>query len=155
MSWGINSVFKSILIDLGHIGGLRTKISNNVHDVQKLVQKGTSVPKPIWVAFKSQKLWKIVKGYVISVSVVSWSKHTGTTPEGPTKGPRGGPLKCDATLPEQCESMPQTTLHVGALIPMSNHTYHVLGIPSPKQSLNIHTYCWTEGGKSVHSPTTR
>ena len=46
-------------MNISHLGSLETKTFKNVHDVWKVVQGGTSVPKPIWLDFRSRKMMKI------------------------------------------------------------------------------------------------
>ena len=48
----------------------KPKTSKNIHDVRKLVQWGTSVPQPIWLAFRS---WKSMKfGRRVPNLCLSW-----------------------------------------------------------------------------------
>ena len=44
---GYKKFLRPILMNIGHLGSLITKTSKNIHDVQKVVLRGTSAPKPI------------------------------------------------------------------------------------------------------------
>ena len=91
MTWGLNTVLKLILLNIGHFGSLRTKTSKTVHDVRKLVLRGTSMPKPIWRDFKSWKSKKIGRKVVNRCLRWFMLKWPGPNPEGPTKGTWEGP----------------------------------------------------------------
>ena len=75
-----------------HSWSLETKTSKNVYDIRKLVLGCTSVPKPIWQAFRGQKMVKIGVSMYKFVKLDSCLKCAGKNPHGPTNDPWGGLL---------------------------------------------------------------
>ena len=74
-------------MNIGHLGGLRTKTYKNVHDVREVGSKGCQCALAYFTNFQESEMYKNWWKGTLGVQGVPWSKHPRTTPQGPTKGP--------------------------------------------------------------------
>ena len=135
-------------MNIGHFGSLRTKSSKNVYDVLKLVQRGNSVPYPIWLAFRSRNCTKI--GGKVAHTCLSFFMVETSGYDSPrtNQGPLRRTPAVWGNIAWQCASTGQRTNRVwieGASMPPYSETCTIFGSPSPAQSLNLPTECRTEG----------
>ena len=57
--WGLRTILRPILMNIGHLGCLRTETSMNVNEVWKLLLRDTRVTWPIYLAFRIRKSMKL------------------------------------------------------------------------------------------------
>lgn len=102
----------SFLLNLCYLGSSKTKTFKNINDVRILVQRGTSMPQSIRLAFRSWKCIKICQRVVNRCLTYFMVKTFGYKSPRFNQGPLKRTFVLKQTLSGECAQTGQSTIYV-------------------------------------------